>query len=128
MSFSSEYRYFHSRVESSLEKDFINKRMKNIILEFSECFRIDGWSPRDGQINDGPAMLKGEFMVNRDQMTNGIARDSFLDLSGWLHGVVFVNGFNLGRYFKGGPQKSLYVPGPILKEGSNEVKLADYFS
>ena len=100
--------------------------MKKTILEFSECFRIDGWSPRDGQINDGPAMLKGEFMVNRDQMTNGIARDSFLDLSGWLHGVVFVNGFNLGRYFKGGPQKSLYVPGPILKEGSNEVKLADY--
>ena len=44
--------------------------MKKTILEFSECFRIDGWSPRDGQINDGPAMLKGEFMVNKDQMTN----------------------------------------------------------
>ena len=62
-------------------------------------------------------MLKGEFSVSEDP-----PKDTFLDLTDWLHGIVFVNGFNLGRYFKGGPQKSLYVPGPILREGLNEVR------
>uniref|UniRef100_A0A915HT96 Beta-galactosidase n=1 Tax=Romanomermis culicivorax TaxID=13658 RepID=A0A915HT96_ROMCU len=40
----------------------------------------------------------------------------------WNKGVAFVNGFNLGRYWKVGPQKALYVPAPILS-GSlrNEV-------
>ena len=31
-------------------------------------------------------------------------------------GVVFVNGFNLGRYWSVGPQATLYVPGEILNE------------
>ena len=38
-------------------------------------------------------------------------------------GVVFVNGFNLGRYWEIGPQETLYVPGPLLKQGDNEVGL-----
>ena len=66
-------------------------------------------------------MLKGEFSVSEDDWLEEHPRDTFLDMTDWLHGVVFVNGFNLGRYFKGGPQKSLYVPGPILKLGANEV-------
>ena len=36
--------------------------------------------------------------------------------------MVFVNGFNLGRYWDRGPQKTLYLPGPLLKEGQNEVR------
>ena len=38
-------------------------------------------------------------------------------------GVVFVNGFNLGRYWEIGPQETLSVPGPLLKQGDNEVGL-----
>ena len=34
---------------------------------------------------------------------------------------MWVNGFNLGRYWSVGPQRSLYVPGPVLREGGNEV-------
>ena len=40
-----------------------------------------------------------------------------VDYSEWKHGAVFVNGFNIGRYHKGGPQKTLYIPGPLLKQG-----------
>lgn len=40
---------------------------------------------------------------------------------GWTKGNVFVNGFNLGRYWNEGPQKTLYVPAPILKPGVNKV-------
>ena len=32
-----------------------------------------------------------------------------------------INGFNLGRYWNIGPQKTLYVPAPLLKKGANEV-------
>ena len=41
---------------------------------------------------------------------------------GWTKGQVFVNGFNLGRYWDIGPQESLYVPGPLLQQGDNQVK------
>jgi beta-galactosidase len=44
-----------------------------------------------------------------------------LELPGWTRGFVWVNGFNLGRYWSAGPQRSLYVPGPVLREGGNEV-------
>lgn len=32
-----------------------------------------------------------------------------------------VNGFNLGRYWNVGPQRTLYVPAPVLKRGENEA-------
>ena len=48
--------------------------------------------------------------------------DTFIRLDGFHKGIVIVNGFNLGRYFNDpGPQKTLYVPAPMLKEGKNEV-------
>ena len=47
--------------------------------------------------------------------------DTFLALPGWTKGVVWLNGFNLGRYWERGPQKTLYVPGPLLKRGANEL-------
>ncbi|WP_314064718.1 beta-galactosidase [uncultured Vagococcus sp.] len=47
--------------------------------------------------------------------------DTFIDMSQWGKGVVFVNGFNLGRYWQAGPQTKLYIPGPKLKLGLNEI-------
>lgn len=49
--------------------------------------------------------------------------DTFLDFTGWGKGVAFINGFNLGRFWEIGPQKRLYIPGPLLKEGTNEIIL-----
>jgi beta-galactosidase len=43
-------------------------------------------------------------------------RDTFAKLDGWHKGVLFVNGFNVGRYWPTeGPQQTLYVPATILK-------------
>ncbi|MEU5483633.1 glycoside hydrolase family 35 protein [Streptomyces mirabilis] len=53
------------------------------------------------------------------------AGDAFLELPGWTRGFVWVNGFCLGRYWSVGPQRSLYVPGPVLREGANEVWLLE---
>lgn len=47
--------------------------------------------------------------------------DTFLELEGWGKGCVFVNGFNVGRYWEIGPQKRLYIPAPLLKQGKNEI-------
>lgn len=41
-------------------------------------------------------------------------------MKGFTRGYVFVNGFNLGRYWNIGPQKALYLPGALLKE-ENEI-------
>ncbi|WP_455361050.1 glycoside hydrolase family 35 protein [Streptomyces sp. SYSU K21746] len=49
------------------------------------------------------------------------AGDASLRLPGWVRGFVWVNGFCLGRYWAAGPQDALYVPGPALREGGNEV-------
>jgi beta-galactosidase len=57
---------------------------------------------------------KGEFEVDE-------ACDTFLYLDNFKKGFVTVNGFNLGRYWEIGPQRSLYVPASILKNGKNEI-------
>ena len=49
--------------------------------------------------------------------------DTFLDFEGWGKGCAFVNGFHIGRFWEIGPQKRLYIPGPLLKAGENEIIL-----
>jgi beta-galactosidase len=49
-------------------------------------------------------------------------RDTFLDMSTWGKGVVWVNGHNLGRFWNIGPQQSLYLPAAwLLKERDGET-------
>ncbi|KZZ84645.1 glycoside hydrolase family 35 protein [Bacillus sp. SJS] len=62
-----------------------------------------------------PKFYKGSFSADE-------CADTFIDLAGWTKGYVWMNGFNLGRYWQiEGPQGSLYIPGPLLKEGENEI-------
>ena len=51
--------------------------------------------------------------------------DTFIDMTGYRKGVVWVNGHNLGRYWDIGPQTRLYCPAPWLKAGENEVVVFD---
>lgn len=57
----------------------------------------------------------------RFELETDEACDTFLELDGWGKGCVFLNGFNLGRYWEIGPQKRLYIPAPLLKQGKNEI-------
>ncbi len=61
-----------------------------------------------------PAFYKFELTVDEPC-------DTFLDTEGFGKGCAFVNGFNLGRFWEIGPQKRLYIPAPLLKEGSNTI-------
>jgi beta-galactosidase len=51
--------------------------------------------------------------------------DTYLDLSHWTKGVVWVNGHNLGRYWEIGPQHRLYCPASWLRPGRNEIVVFD---
>ena len=63
----------------------------------------------------------GRPVYYRAKFTLDKVGDTFLDMEKWGKGIVFVNGHNLGRYWKVGPQQTLYLPGCWLKEGENEV-------
>ncbi len=55
---------------------------------------------------------------------DGILPDSFLAMPAWSKGVLFLNGFNLGWYWpSAGPQMTMYIPGPMLQDGQNELIL-----
>lgn len=76
-----------------------------------------GSIPFDKGYTEGmPAFYKCSFDVEE-------VGDTFLDLEGFGKGCAFINGFNLGRYWEIGPQKRLYIPGPLLKQGQNEIIL-----
>ncbi len=47
--------------------------------------------------------------------------DTFLKLDNFTKGFVTINGFNIGRFWEIGPQKTLYVPVSILVDGENEI-------
>ncbi len=51
--------------------------------------------------------------------------DTFLDTSQLVKGLVWINGRPLGRFWKTGPQQTLYLPGPWLKAGDNEIVIFD---
>lgn len=57
---------------------------------------------------------KGHFDVEKKA-------DTFLELTSFGKGFVLINGFNIGRYWEIGPQKRLFVPSSLLKEGRNEI-------
>jgi beta-galactosidase len=68
-----------------------------------------------GEVNE-PTFLRGYLNID------GAPCDSFIKLDGFTKGFVVINGFNIGRYFNpAGPQKTLYVPAPILKKGENDI-------
>ena len=48
-------------------------------------------------------------------------KDTYIDLTHFGKGIVFVNGINLGRYWKVGPQQTLYLPGCYLNKGKNDI-------
>lgn len=65
-----------------------------------------------------PTVYRGDFVLDS-------TGDTFLDMRGWNKGIVFVNGINLGRYWKVGPQQTLYLPGSWLQRGRNSIVVLD---
>lgn len=60
-----------------------------------------------------PVFLKGTFSLQE-------IKDFYVKTDSFTKGMVWINGFNLGRFWASGPQKCLYVPKWILKS-TNEI-------
>ena len=67
--------------------------------------------------------FKGNFMLN--SISGNLLSDTFIDVSNYIKGVVWVNGHNLGRYWNIGPQKRLYCPSSWMRDGMNEIIVFD---
>lgn len=78
---------------------------------------------------EAPMWYSGTFTLgnNNRNYTEAAARDTFVAIANGVKGVVWVNGFNLGRYWVVGPQQSLYLPGTVLKAGgqANEITVLE---
>lgn len=55
-----------------------------------------------------PLFMRGHFKAQSQN-------DCFIHLDGFKKGCVYINGFNIGRYWEIGPQRALYIPGVLLK-------------
>jgi beta-galactosidase len=76
------------------------------------------FAPAGGPACAEPAFHHGLFHVEHPA-------DTFLSLPGWTKGQAWINGFHLGRYWNRGPQRTLYVPAPVLRPGSNDLVLLE---
>ena len=87
--------------------------VRNLELETLDGLRFD--APASELEGEQPGFYEATLTIE------GTPKDTFLRLDGWKKGVVFINGFNLGRYWEVGPQQTLFVPAPILREGGNDI-------
>jgi beta-galactosidase len=67
---------------------------------------------------NSPVFYRGSFELKS-------VGDSFMDTSSWEKGHVWINGHHLGRFWKIGPQQTLYVPASWLQKGRNDVIVLD---
>ena len=77
-----------------------------------------GDASRDTAVT-GPFLARGELELDAPA-------DLFLDTLHWGKGLVWVNGFLLGRYWRRGPQRTLIVPAPVTRAGGNEVVVLEF--
>jgi beta-galactosidase len=67
---------------------------------------------------NAPSFYRGYFPLTA-------TGDTFLDVRGLGKGALWINGHPIGRFWNIGPQQTLFVPGPWLLKGNNEVVVFD---
>lgn len=97
---------------------------------------VHGWTHRAIPLEVPTASATAASGVTASEMSgrDGLASatvevaepaDSWLAFPGGLKGMVWLNGFLLGRYWDRGPQITLYAPAPLWKAGANEIVVLD---
>jgi hypothetical protein len=84
------------------------------------AFETDGARVGDWELQDERPGVFFLGLLHLDSVA-----DTYIDMSQFLKGIVWVNGHNLGRYWNVGPQQRLYCPASWLKKGKNEVLALD---
>jgi len=92
----------------------------SIPLDYKNIAAMDFVQVTDCSKFQGPMFYKGVLQID------GTPEDTWLRPSSWTKGIMWVNGFNLGRYWSPkGPQQNFYMPAPYLKTGDNEVVILE---
>ncbi|MEV4736452.1 MULTISPECIES: glycoside hydrolase family 35 protein [unclassified Microbacterium] len=94
---------------------------------------VHGWThrvlPQDAPRLDETAMAAVAATGSEGLATASIvveeALDAWLAFPGGTKGMVWLNGFLLGRYWEIGPQETLYAPAPLWRAGENEIVVLD---
>jgi beta-galactosidase len=118
-----------------LDKTIELKKWTINVLEFRQGISsITDWnklsisekdSEKINELNHGPQLFYAPFHIENEK---SIA-DTYLSLdSQWTKGVAFINGFNLGRYWSIGPQRTLYIPKELLFKGFNHIQLFELYT
>ncbi|MDP3952791.1 beta-galactosidase family protein [Microbacterium sp.] len=93
---------------------------------------VHGWTHRALPLDAAPA--DDVTIAAGSSSTDGVARatlevetpaDAWLAFPGGAKGMVWLNGFLLGRYWKIGAQQTLYAPAPLWNPGVNEIVVLD---
>ena len=85
------------------------------LMKYEDAYSYDDNS-------DSPNLFAGVLSVE-----DKTPADTWIDMSGWTKGVVWINGHNLGRFWSIGPQQTLFVPGCWLHRGRNDILVLDFF-
>jgi beta-galactosidase len=90
------------------------------LVPLDEKFTRTQKARRDSKADDHKAcsFFRGSFNL-------ADTGDTYFDMSRYFKGVLYINGHNLGRYWKIGPQQRLYCPAAFLKKGKNEILVFD---
>lgn len=91
-------------------------------------WEVRGFPMSDGYVEsltdtEGETARPGVFF--RGTLELDQTADTFIDMTNFVKGFVWVNGHNLGRYWEIGPQTRLYCPASWLRKGENEIIVFD---
>jgi beta-galactosidase len=86
---------------------------------------LDAWTGEDlaRTVSAAPPAGTAGFATARFTVTE--PADGFLALPGFGKGFVWLNDTLLGRYWEIGPQRTLYLPAPLLVPGGNTLTLLE---
>jgi beta-galactosidase len=77
------------------------------------------------KLKSGPVDPARRGVFFKGDFTLDVVADTYIDMTNYQKGVVWVNGHNLGRFWDIGPQQRLYCPGPWLNKGTNNIIVFD---
>ncbi|MBR7119857.1 MAG: beta-galactosidase [Lentisphaeria bacterium] len=77
------------------------------------------WQSGVSKNANDPVFAKGYFNVDE-------IAETFIKFPG-QKGCIWINGFNIGKYWNIGPDTALYVPSALLKKGRNEIVIFEQY-
>ena len=90
------------------------------LFDLGDWMKLEDSHPRSDE--DYPSFYAGVLSISDENPA-----DTWIDMSGWTKGVLWINGRNIGRFWSIGPQQTLYVPGCWLHKGRNDILVLDFF-